>query len=217
MRTAIIIGATGLTGKHITRCLLETDDYSQVIVFTRRALDFEHEKLRNHVVNFDQIDDWSQLIQGDDIFSAMGTTLKQAGSKEAQYKVDYSYQAGVIEAAAANHVKRLFLISAPNANEKSTVFYSRIKGELDRFVSGLGFATLVLFKPSIIKGERVDQRVGEKIGGLFLNATSWIPAMSKWRPISGEQLGSAVVNCAIRPLAPGIHNIQLDEIFALLN
>ena len=216
-RTAIIIGATGVTGKHITRCLLKNDFYSQVLVFSRRKLVYEDDKLLNHVVDFADIDNWSHLIQGDDIFSAMGTTLKQAGSREAQYKVDFGYQADVIRSAADHDVQRLFLISAPNADKNSSIFYSRMKGELDSLVLGLGFETVVLFKPSIIEGDRVDGRMGEKMGGLLFRAVAWMPGLSKWRPISGEQLGVAMVNCATRPMPPGSHCIQLDDIFSLLD
>ena len=98
MKTAIVIGATGITGKPLTKKLLASGHYSKVIAFTRRTLGFKHPKLVNHVVDFDAMPEWSALVQGDDLFAAMGTTLSQAGNKNAQYRVDYSYQAGVIEA-----------------------------------------------------------------------------------------------------------------------
>ncbi len=143
MKTALVIGATGLTGKFITRYLLAAEVYDKVITFTRQAVDEEHPKLTNHVVDFDAVDEWAKLLKGDDLFSALGTTRKQAGSKRAQYKVDYTYQADVISAAAGNGVKRLFLISSPQATPRSPIFYNRMKGELDAFVATQGFDTLV--------------------------------------------------------------------------
>ncbi|MBE9539680.1 MAG: NAD(P)H-binding protein [Proteobacteria bacterium] len=217
MKTAIVIGATGVTGKHITSHLLANDAYGQVIVFSRRTLTQKHPKLVVHLVDFERIDDWAELIQGDDLFSALGTTLKQAGSKQAQYKVDYTYQANVIEAAATNGVKRLFVVSSPQATPKSPIFYNRIKGELDEFAATQGFATLVYFKPSIIKGDRPDHRLGEKIGGAVVGAISkWVPGAQKFRPITGEELGTAIVNCASGELPEGTHTYELDEIFGLL-
>lgn len=217
MKTALVIGATGVTGKHIVSQLLARQDYDQVLAFSRRALSVVHSKLVNHVVDFDHIEDWATLLRGDDLFSALGTTRKQAGSKKAQYKVDYSYQANVIQAAAANGVSRVFLISSPQASAESPLFYNRIKGELDNFAATQGFQTLVYFKPSIILGDRPDKRVAEKIGGaLAAGIAKWVPGANRYRPISGEQLGNAIVSCAGSNIPAGVHTYELDEIFDLL-
>ena len=217
MKTALVIGATGVTGKHIVSQLLARSDYDQVVAFSRRALPVTHSKLVNHLVDFDHIDDWAALLRGDDLFSALGTTRKQAGSKKAQYKVDYSYQANVIQAAAANGVSRVFLISSPQASAESPFFYNRIKGELDDFAATQGFQTLVYFKPSIILGDRPDKREAEKIGGaLAAGIAKWVPGASRYRPISGEQLGNAIVSCACSNIPAGAHTYELDEIFDLL-
>lgn len=217
MKTALVIGATGLTGKFITEFLLDSEAYKKVVVFTRREFSVKHKKLVNHIVDFDQIDEWSDLIQGDDLFSAMGTTTKQAGSKEAFYTVDYTYQANVAKAASSNGVKRLFLISAPGAKPLSPVFYNRVKGKLDNFVSNLDFETLVYFKPSIIHGNREVGRPLEQVAEKLFNLTAkWIPGTKKIQPISGEELGRAIVNCAESELGSGTYTFELSEIFSLL-
>ena len=108
MKTAIIIGATGVTGAPLTRMLLESAQYSKVIAFSRNPLGIDHEKLENHIVDFDLIDSWKPLVKGDDLFSAMGTTLRQAGSQEAQYRIDYTYQAEVARVARENGVLKTF-------------------------------------------------------------------------------------------------------------
>jgi len=218
MKTAIVIGATGLTGQHITHYLLASDQYEKVIVFSRRGLAEKHPKLVNHVVDFDKVGDWADLVVGDELFSALGTTLKQAGSKKAQYRVDYTYQADVIEAAARNGVERLFLISSPQASARSPIFYNRTKGQLDDFAATQGYSTLVYFKPSIIEGDRPDSRVGEKIGGIVAGAIArCVPGAKKFRPIKGSELGRAIVNCASAELPPGIHTWELGEIFQWLD
>ena len=217
MKTAIVIGATGLTGRHITKKLLASKRYSKVIVFSRRALGYKHPKLACHIVDFEAIPEWAHLVRGDDLFAAMGTTLSQAGSKAAQYRVDYTYQSGVMEAAANNGVARLFLVSSPNASLKSPFFYSRMKAELDAFARALPFSTRVYFRPAIIRGDRPDSRPGEKLGGLISEQmATWIPGLAKYKPITGKQLAEAIVNCACGKLAPGTHNYELDEIFGLL-
>lgn len=217
MKTAIVIGATGLTGKHIVNFLLESDMYEKVVIFSRRKLQIDDPKLLTHLIDFDHIDEWSHLIQGDDLFSAMGTTLRQAGNKDAFFKVDYTYQANFIEKASANGVTRLFLISAPGVSHKSTVLYNRVKAKLDDFVKTLNFETLVFFRPSIIHGEREISRLGERVGESILNFTSkWVPGMKKFKPISGEELGHAIVNCATSELSKGIHDIEWNKIFKLI-
>lgn len=216
MKTAIVIGSTGLTGRHITKKLLASKSYSKVITFSRRSPGFKHPKLVSHVVDFEDIPKWADLVRGDDLFAAMGTTLAQAGSKAAQYRVDYTYQAGVIEAAARSGVKRLFLVSSPNASTRSPFFYSRMKAELDAFAERQPFATRVYFRPSIIRGDRPDNRLGEDIGGFVSGQlASWIPGMAKYRPITGKQLAAAIVKCASGKLPEGRHDYELDEIFKL--
>jgi uncharacterized protein YbjT (DUF2867 family) len=217
MKKAIVIGATGLTGRHITKKLLASTQYSKVITFTRKSLGYRHPKLVSHIVDFEAMPDWADLVRGDDLFAAMGTTLSQAGSKAAQYRVDYTYQAGVMEAAAKNGVARLFLVSSPNASTRSPFFYSRMKAELDAFAESLPFSTRVYFRPAIILGDRPDNRLGEKLGGLISEQlASWVPGMQKYKPIKGKTLAQAIVNCACGKLPQGTHHYELDEIFELV-
>ncbi len=217
MKTAIVIGATGVTGRPLTQYLLESDHYQQVIVLSRRPLGFNHPKLANHIVDFGQPQSWQTLLQGDDLFSALGTTRQQAGSREAQYRVDVTYQANVIKAAAAQGIRRLFLVSSPGANAKSLFFYPRIKGELDELAQQQGFDSVVLFKPSLIIGERPDKRPGEKLAHTLLAPlTSKLKALAPYRPITGEQLGHAIGHCAERWSQTGVHTLSLSQIFAHL-
>lgn len=216
MKTALVIGATGLTGKHLVKLLLESDDYQSVVIFTRRKLDLDHPKLLTHIVDFDKMQEWGDLISGDDVFSAMGTTIKQAGSKQAFYKVDYTYPANFIEQAMTNGASRLFLISAPGINTKSPVFYNRVKAQLEEYLSSLNYATSVYFRPSIIYGDREHSRLGEQLGERLLGFSSrWIPGMKKYQPISGQELARAIVNCACSDLPKGQHIYEWAEIFKL--
>ena len=105
-KTAIVIGATGLVGEQLVRQLLEDDRYGTVKVFHRRTTGISHPKLVETVIDFDSPEEWKHLITGDELYSALGTTLKAAGSKEAQYKVDYEYQFQVAKIARENDVPR---------------------------------------------------------------------------------------------------------------
>ncbi len=216
MKTALVIGATGLTGKHIVNLLLESDNYQSVVIFSRRALGIDNPKLLTHIVDFDRMSDWSDLIKGDDIFSAMGTTIKQAGSKEAFYKVDYTYPANFIEIAANNGAARLFLISAPGVSTKSPVFYNRVKAQLEEYINTLNLEMKVYFRPSVIYGDREESRFAEKLGEHLLSFSSrWIPGMKKFKPISGKELARAIVKCAIADLSSGEHIFEWSEIFEI--
>ena len=103
----MFIGATGLVGNHITHKLINNDHYDKVKVFTRRSLQISNSKLEEHLVNFDNIESWKEDLKGDELYSALGTTLKKAGSKEAQYKIDFTYQYEIAKAASQNGVLKL--------------------------------------------------------------------------------------------------------------
>ncbi len=217
MKTALIIGATGVTGRPLTQYLLNSSRYTNVVVFSRRSLGIKHPKLTNHIVDFDQPQHWCDQVCGDDLFCTLGTTLKQAGSKAAQYKVDFTYQANTLKAAADNGVKRLFLVSSPGANANARMFYPKIKGELDAFALAQPFDTHVLFKPSLIVGERADKRLGEKIGHAIMSPLCrWFSTLAPYRPILGSELGRAIGHCAETLNDSGIHSIELGDIFTYL-
>src|SRR6056297_119067 len=101
-KKAIVIGATGLVGSHIVKLLLEDERYSTVKVFHRRSTGLEHKKLDEQIIDFDNMESWRHQLTGDELYSAMGTTIKKAGSKEAQYKIDVTYPLEVARAAASN-------------------------------------------------------------------------------------------------------------------
>ena len=111
-RTAIVIGATGLVGHELVQQLLQDQRFVRVVVLGRRNSGFVHARLEEHLISFDQPEQWRHLVKGDVLFSALGTTLKTAGSKEAQYKVDHTYQLEVAKAAAANGVPVYVLVSS---------------------------------------------------------------------------------------------------------
>lgn len=196
MKTAIVVGATGLLGSNLIKQLLESTSFKQVKVFTRRSVEINHPQLDEHIVDFDQINSWQYLLTGDVLFSAMGTTLKKAGSKATQYKIDYTYQYDVAMASANNGVKTCCLVSSAGANPNSSVFYSRMKGELDEAVQKLGFKHTFIFRPSILAGDRKENRVGEKIGLVLANIITWIPGLRKYRPIEGNIVAKAMINIA---------------------
>lgn len=132
MKTAIVIGATGLIGSHLTNKLLGDERYSKVKIFVRRTIDIVHPKLEEEIVDFDDLSKWKNKITGDELYSTMGTTIKQAGSKETQFKIDFTYQYIAAKATADNGVEKYLLVSSAGADHKSKNFYLKIKGSLEK-------------------------------------------------------------------------------------
>tara|TARA_R110002124_G_scaffold76758_2_gene205681 strand:- start:563 stop:1213 length:651 start_codon:yes stop_codon:yes gene_type:complete len=190
---AIIIGATGLVGSHLLKLLLSDDRYDLIKVLHRRSTGFVHPKLEEHLINFDKPEDWKQLVKGDHLFSAFGTTLKKAGSKKAQYKIDYTYQYEVAKAAAENNVTNYALVSSLGANSGSGSFYPRIKGELDEAVQELNFKTTLILRPSFLDGNRDEFRLGERIGIAVAKILCKIPGLKNYHPIKAEVVAKAMV------------------------
>jgi uncharacterized protein YbjT (DUF2867 family) len=214
MKTAIIIGATGLVGSDLTRQLLVHPDYSKVIVFVRHATGLTDAKLTERIVDFEQIETWKEEIRGDVLFSALGTTLDKAGSKQAQYRVDYTFQYQVAAAAATNGVPCLVLISAAGASERSMIFYSRMKGELDRDVKKLPFQRLRIIKPGILKGTRVESRPTEEISIRAMQVLGKLPLIRKYRPVPATTVATAMIKAAAME-EPGFRKFELEEVFTL--
>ena len=217
-QTAIVIGATGLIGFNLVKLILEDDNFSRIKVFTRRTLGINNKKLEEYLVDFDRIEEWKEQLKGDILFSAMGTTLQKAGSKAIQYKIDYTYQYETALAAANNGVKIYCLVSSVGANPKSSIFYSRIKGELDNAVKSLPFKNIFIFRPSILDGERQESRRGERIGIVLTQFFTKIPGLTKYRPIPGELVAKAMIHVSqTAPKRKEFEIFTLEELFSLLN
>ena len=213
-KTAIVIGATGLVGSHVVKQLLDDDSYGLVKVFTRRSLGDSNPKLKEYICDFDQLDQIKNVITGDVLFSAMGTTLKQAGSKEQQYKVDYTYQYEFAKIAAQNGVKQYILVSSMSANAQSKAFYLRIKGELEEAIQKLSFENICILRPSGLMGERPTKRKREELGIAVINSiVKFIPGLRKYRGIEGLIVAKAMINLSKQSMADRVLIISLDEIF----
>lgn len=191
----LLLGATGATGKDLLELLLMDEEIHQVDVFTRRNPGVEHKKLKIHVIDFDNPGEWKSSVQGDVLFSCLGTTRKIAGSKEAQWKVDHTYQFQFAKAAREHGVPCYVLVSAINAAEKSPFFYSKMKGQLDEDVKALNFNKLIIFRPPLLlrgKAERSTEKQGARIIGFF----NRMGLLKSQKPLSTRRLAEAMIYSA---------------------
>ena len=216
MKTAIIIGASGLVGNQLVEKLLNDNRYNRIKIFIRKPSGITHPKFEEHTVDFEKLEHWKNIITGDELYSAMGTTIKKAGSKEAQYKIDFTYQYECAKAASENGVGKYLLVSSAGTNSKSGNFYLRIKGELDEKVSELPFKQVSIFRPSFLAGERKERRRGEAIGISAVNFLAGIiPHLRKYRPIGAETVAEAMIKAANQQNQSKVVIYELDQIFQI--
>ena len=208
---ALIIGATGATGKDLVTLLLNDDTYTEVHCFVRKPLALTHPKLHAHVVNFDTPEAWADLLQGDVAFSCLGTTLAVAGSKEAQWRVDYDYQYAFAQQCKANGVPTFVLVSAAGATVRSKLFYNRMKGQLEDAVKALEFTRLLIFQPSVLVRKGSDRK-GEQFGLKMIVLLNKIGLFKRYRPMPTNVLAQRMRR-EVATATEGVHTFILDEIF----
>jgi len=196
---ALVIGATGATGIELVQLLLKDDDFSQVSIFVRTAPNIKHKKLKTHVIDFKELEKNKDIIKGDVLFSALGTTKKDAGGKDQQYEIDYSYQYEFAKIAAENGVGQLSLVSSVGANSKSSFFYPKIKGALEEAVKKLDFKKINIFQPPMLIRQPDLMREGEKSRIKILNRLNKIGILKSQKPLAVEALAEKMLKIAKTP------------------
>ena len=213
--TALLIGATGLTGGRCLDALLASEAYERIIVFTRRPLGREHPRLIETIIDFDKLEEIEPFPVAD-VFCAMGTTIAKAGSQHAFLKVDFEYPRIIAERAAAAGSQQFLLVSSVGADAKSSNFYLRVKAELEKAVSARSFESVSIFRPSFLIGARGEFRLTDVFAGPSMHAAQFamIGKFRKYRPIRADAVASAMVSAA-RQCKPGRRIYHYDEILAL--
>ncbi len=195
-QTALLIGATGLVGSEILHYALNDERFTKIKVFVRKSTGVIDPKLEEFVVDFDRLVDWRHLLKGELLFSALGTTLKQAGTREAQRVVDYDYQLRIAQSAKLNGTINYVLVSAPQSTSTSTFAYTKMKGDLERDVMKLSFPKLTIIRPGLLKGPRSQKRFFEHHTGQVLSFIPTIPGLEAIKPVSGKLVAHACVESA---------------------
>lgn len=209
---ALVIGATGATGKDLVKQLCQDSDFDEIDIFVRRRSDFHNEKVKAHLVDFDHPEEWKHLVKGDVAFSCLGTTLKSAGSKENQKVIDYDYQFNFAKAAKENNVQDYILVSAYGASPDSKIFYSRIKGELEEAVKNLKFEKTTIFKPGMLERKNTD-RNGEVFGLKIIKFLNKFGLLKSQKPLPTSVLAKAMI-VASKIKSNSFSEIKLHSIFS---
>lgn len=207
VRVALVAGATGLVGQAVLAALLTDKHYTAVHAVGRRPLALIHPKLTSHAVDFSNLTSLPGIEHVDDVFIALGTTLKVAGSKAAFRAIDLDAVLAVARAARQAGARRLGVVSAMGADPDSSVFYNRVKGDMETALRALSFPVLVIARPSLLTGNRAalnqSQRLGETLGSLAMH---WFKPLIplNYQAIPAKQVGQALVD-AVRESKDGTH------------
>ncbi len=206
--TALLAGASGLVGGECLRRLLDTPEYSRVVVVTRRDLGaaVRRPKLRQVMVDFDRLADVRTKLAADHVFCALGTTIRKAGSQARFREVDCEYPRRLAQLTREGGATHFSIVSAMGASRSSPFFYSRVKGELEESLRGMGWPSLAILRPSVIAGERAESRPMERLSEHLLRF-----APRTLRPVAAADIAAAMVATALRS-APGIRVIESRDI-----
>lgn len=212
MKTALLAGATGLVGGHCLNELLASPHYESVISIGRRPLGRTDPKLRDVATDLDAVT--PDLVAGaDDVFCCLGTTIKKAGSLDAFRRVDFDMPMALARAALGAGATRFCLVSSVGAGPRARTFYLQVKGELENALGDLGFRSLLLFRPSLLLGNRAEPRAGERFAELALQVVNPLlrGGWRKYRSIEAAAVARAMVRLAEQG-TEGRRVVESDEI-----
>ena len=212
-KRAILLGATGLIGSDLLNKLLANHYYNEVLAISRKEIKINHSKLKQLIIDFEDINKYEVEITGDEVFCCLGSTVKKTPNLSVYRKIDYQYPLDVAQIAFKNGAKSYHLVSAMGANAKSRLFYSRTKGEVERDLQKIPFEAIHIYQPALLDGNRKEKRTSEKIMmGLFrLLNPILIGPFKKYKSIKIEKVASAMLKQAQKKVK-GIFIYQSDEI-----
>jgi uncharacterized protein YbjT (DUF2867 family) len=209
MIRAWLAGGSGLVGGFLLRELLADGAFAAITSVGRRVLPLADPRLSQAVVDFADARSLEALSPADVAFCCLGTTIRKAGSQEAFRAVDFSAVLAFARAARARGARAFVHVSSMGADPRSRVFYSRVKGEIEEAVAGVGFESLTALRPSILDGARQERRSFEQVGLVLMRAVA--PVLGKYRPTPVEQVASAMI-AAAKEARPGNRVLENDLI-----
>jgi uncharacterized protein YbjT (DUF2867 family) len=197
-KTAIILGATGLTGGHLLQKLIDDDRYKTVKLFSRKKIEGLPTKVKLFVGNMLELENFKKDFTGDEVFCCIGTTAKNTPNKETYKKIDFGIPLAAAKLSKENNISTFLVVSAIGANPKSSVFYSKTKGEMEQEVLQQNILNTYILQPSIIGGNRNESRIGETIGLAVFKIVQpfFFGKLKKYKITEAEHIAQAMLYLA---------------------
>ena len=200
-KTAIILGATGLTGSILLEKLIHDERYKTIKLFSRKEIDGLPSKVNQYVGNLFELENFKADFTGDEVYCCIGTTAKKTPDKALYTAIDYGIPVATAKLSKENGIHTFLVVSALGANAKSSIFYTKTKGEMERDVLLEQIENTFILQPSIIEGKRNEQRIGEKIGlaAFKLVQPLFLGKLKKYKITKAEHIALAMLNLANSP------------------
>ena len=194
-RTVALFGSTGLIGSEVLKLLINDDNYETINVITRKKVNIKSKKIKNHIIDFSDPEDYKKVIKkGNVIIASIGTTQSKVNFNKKDYrKVDYDILLNIAKACKSNQASSFCFVSSAGANEKSKNFYLGLKGEIENSIMHLGLKTCLIFRPSLLIGKRNEFRFGEIIAQKIMPIFSFL-MKSNYKPIKAIDVAKSIVN-----------------------
>jgi len=198
LKTAVLLGGAGLVGSRCLEALLVDPRYDRVVTVGRRPIGITHPKLVDRVVDFENIERFPDAFRGDEVFYCLGTTLRQAKSREAFRRVEFDYPKRIAEIAAGWGIKKWIMITSVGSSPRSPFFYLRVKGQCEREISAMPFQAIHIFRPSFLIGKRPRKRPLEEAVIPLARALApfLVGPLRNFRPTEGSDLAKRMVEAA---------------------
>lgn len=195
-KTAIILGSTGLTGGFLLNLLLADSRYSEIRLFNRNPISKEHPKIKEFIVDLLTSESYASEFRGHEVFCCIGTTAAKTKDKQRYKSIDYGIPVSAAHLSKVNEILTFVVISSMGANSASSIFYNRIKGEMERDVMNQNVSKTFILQPSLIGGHRKERRIGEYLGKLFMRALDplLVGSLKKYRIIHPETIAKAMIS-----------------------
>lgn len=197
MKVALLAGGTGLIGSQLLKMLTDDSRYHKVKCLTRNSLPISHNKIEVIKTDGSNLNEIQDQLQADDVFCCLGTTIKKARTEEAFKKIDFEYPLLLASICHAKGAKQFLIISSLGADPNSSVFYNKVKGEVEKEIDLLGYPSLHIFRPSLLLGPRPEERSGEDAAKLFFKLFGFL-IPSKYKAIDSKKVASAMLQSAKR-------------------
>jgi len=197
-KTAILLGATGLTGSLLLDLLLEDERYKTIKVFTRTPLAFKHPKIVNFTGDLLALENFEKDFLADEVFCCIGTTAKKTPDKELYRKIDFGIPVKAAQLCKKNNIPGFVVVSSLGADAKSSIFYSRTKGEMEEAVLGIKLPYTYILRPSLIIGNRKEKRMAEGLASSFFKIAAPIMTgpLKKYAPNKATDIAKAMLAVA---------------------